>query len=380
MRVALVSTHPPQRCGIGTYTAALAPSLADLRAEVTVVAERGALPTSGSAVRVLPCFDRAGDFSVPVLRAVVAEGAQVLHLQHSPDIFGTDERVLRLAAEAHRRGVAAFVTLHTVHTAASAALERRSGVGRFHRNLSRYATLVVHGAHAKAGILVPQGVAPDRVVVIDHGTTLVERPARDEARRALALPSDFLDAKLLLYFGFIHPQKNLHTIVVAMRRLRSLVPAARLLVVGSIQNPSPSNRAYLWACRRAVSALGLEAHVAFQERFVDPSEVALLHGAADLVVLPYAQRYGSASGIVHGALGAGSLVLCSDSPKFAEVGERIDPRLQVATHSPRAWAERAAELLTRPDERARLAGRVRELARETAWPRVAERHLATYGA
>ncbi len=380
MDVALVTTYPPQRCGIATYSAALAPALAAAGARVTVLAERGAGESSGGPTRVVPCFLRAGDFSVPVVRAAVAAGARVLHLQHSPDIFGMDDRTVRLLDAARSHGLATFVTLHTVHTTTSGALERRFRVARFHRAVADVATrVIVHGRQAKKDVLEAQGVFADRVVVVAHGTGLVQRPSRDAARRSLGLPASYQSAPIVLYFGFIHPQKNLHTILLAMPRLRRLVPGARLLVVGSIQNRSRSNRAYLWACRRAVAGLGLRDHVLIREGFVESSQVPTLHGAADLVVLPYAQRYGSASGIVHGAFGAGSVVLCSDSPKFAEVGERVAPSLQVSTHSPSAWAERAAELLSNEVEREALTARIRRHAEATSWPRVAERHLEVYG-
>jgi glycosyltransferase involved in cell wall biosynthesis len=156
------------------------------------------------------------------------------------------------------------------------------------------------------------------------------------------------------------------------------VPDVRLIVAGSIQNRGWYNRLYHRICRRLASVPGLAARVEWREGFVPPDEVAGLFGAVDLVLLPHAQCYGSASGVVHRALGAGRLVLCSRSAKFAEIGQHVSPDLTVATLDARAWAARIEQLLRDEAERHALSIRVRTYADQTAWPRVAAQHLLLY--
>ena len=377
MQVSIVSTYPPQRCGIGTYTARLSRALANEgNSSVTVLSERGALDVRDGPVRSVVTFRREDDYVQAIVRKAVEVRADVVHVQHSPDIFGMDARMPLLLSRLKACGIRSVVTLHTVHTTCSGAIERRFRVASFHRKLGEAAdALVVHGQHTMADELVEQGVPRSKISTIAHGTTDLATVDREAARHQLGLP---IDGPVLLYFGFIHPQKNVHTILLAFRPLIRRVPNCRLYLAGSVQNPIFTNRVYRNTLRWLIHGQGLGDHVVFREEYVPAEEAPVLYGAADLVLLPYAQRYGSASGIVHDAFGAGKVPLCSRSPKFAEVGVAIDSQLLISTHSPRAWADAIADLLGNPVRLARLRTRVQQYAAKTSWGCVAEQHRTLY--
>src|SRR5882672_12479110 len=112
MRVCYVSSYPPQRCGIAAYTASLA---AGVRASGEddgpfVLAERGAHDGQDRGVVSLPTFRRMDDYSLAVATRASALGAQVVHVQHSADIFGTDDRLPRLLVLLRRRDIRSVVT------------------------------------------------------------------------------------------------------------------------------------------------------------------------------------------------------------------------------------------------------------------------------
>jgi glycosyltransferase involved in cell wall biosynthesis len=372
----ILSTYPPQRCGIGAYTAELARAIAATGAPVGVLSERGAAEGTADGVTSYPTWDRREDWVTSVLARVQALGAQTVHLQHTPDTLGWDDRVPRLLDGLAQRGVATAITLHTVHTLGTGLIEGRFRPAHYHRRLAaRASVVVVHGTAAQADALQRQGVPAEKVVVIPHGTKVFSPPPPAESRARLGLAST---GPILLYFGFIHVFKNLHTIIRAMARLAPRVPGVQLVVVGSIQNRGWYNLLYLQYCRRLVRALGLEGQVELREAFAPVGQIADLFGAADLVLFPHAQHYGSASGALHSALGAGKMVICSESPKFAEIAEHVSPDLRVATYAPEAWAERIGRLLRDDAARETLAARIRAYAEETAWPQIAALHLALY--
>jgi glycosyltransferase involved in cell wall biosynthesis len=372
----IVSTYPPQQCGIAAYTAELARALAAAGEPVVVLSEHGAACGTSEGVTSRPTWDRRRDWVAPVLATVQELGARTVHVQHTPDTLGWDSRMPRLLEALAGRGVATAITLHTVHSVGSGLIEGRIGPAHYHRSLAaRAAALVVHGRAAQADMLLRQGVPAEKVSIIPHGTQLTSPPPSAESRARLGLaPAD----PLLLYFGFVHVFKNLDTIIRAMKQLVPRVPGTRLLVVGSIQNRGWYNRLYFRYCRRLVRRLGLEGQVEVREGVAPSEQIADLYGAADLVLLPHSQRYGSASGVLHSALGAGKLTVCSQSPKFAEIGERVSSELRVATRDPAAWAERIERLLRDEQGREALTARIRAYAAETAWPRVAAQHLALY--
>jgi len=71
MRVCLLSTYIPQRCGIGTYAAELTSALSvsdDLQS--SVIAQQGAMQIGDSAVAIWPTFERAESHVAPIIRLV----------------------------------------------------------------------------------------------------------------------------------------------------------------------------------------------------------------------------------------------------------------------------------------------------------------------
>ena len=378
VRLCLVSSYLPQRCGIAAYTASLARALAGRAgvAEVSVLAERGALDGRDGKVRSLQVFRRTHDYTTAVSSGAAALGADVVHVQHSSDIFGYDARLPRLLASLRARRVASVVTLHSVHSRFTAALERKKDVVDFHRRIGALAdAVVVHADRGMRDELLRQGVPASKVHVVPHGTELAEPLEQGEARRRLGLPEG---GPLLVYFGFVHPQKSVHTLLFAMRHVATLVPEARLCVWGAVQNPSRVNRAYAAWLGWLASRPALASRVELRPGFAAVEDVRALLRAADVVLLPYREGYGSASGVAHQAIGAGRLVLCSSSPKFSELADGIGEELIVPSHGARDWAVAIARLLREEPLRRRLLERATAYADATAWPHVGDRHVAVY--
>ncbi len=374
MKVCLVSTYPPQKCGIATYTEALAKHLAlQPGLTVSVLSEQGGLEAQEGTVRSLPVFHRSHDWESEILQAARRERAQVVHFQHSPDIFGVDKRLPRLLRTMRAEGIRTVVTLHTVYSRWTGLLERKPLVPEFHRALGEAADrIVVHQVRGMADELERQGVPGKKIAVVAHGTGVPDPTARvldkTKARAQFGLPAQ---GPVLLYFGFIHVQKNLHTPLMAMALLQKKMPELRMLVAGSIQYPTWYNVGYMAGVDQMIKGMGLSEKVTSVRRYIPMEDVSALYAASDLVLLPYNQGYGSASGMVHNALAAGVPVLCSSSPKFYEVAESLGQDLVVSTHNPWAWAQRIEQLLASPERNAELKERIRHHTEQTAWATVA---------
>ena len=290
MRLCFVSTYPPRACGIGTYTESLAESLAaDFAAPPVILAEYGALDGERNGVVSRPCYRRDGDYAEDVVRAAAGAHADLVHVQHSPETLGMDERLPRLLGRLREHGIRSVVTLHTVPSRWSGAVERKFGVAQFHRSVGDAAdALVVLGSHAMAGELVRQGVPRARIHPIAHGTPASSHA--DRALRASGCSACRTRVPVFLFFGFdsCPARENVHTVVLAMALLRRRLPAARLVVAGSVQNPNAANRTYLKLLRAAVDTTGLRDRVSLRIGFVPAEDAPLYYAASDVVLLPYA--------------------------------------------------------------------------------------------
>ncbi len=376
MKIAFASTYPPQHCGIANYTRTLTDAMAAIGGhEILILSERGGEP-QGGPVGCIPVFSRAEDFSAPIVEAAVAQGVDLVHIQHAPDIFGMGERLYHLLVGLRRHRIASVVTLHTVYSFATGLLERKPHAPGFHRMLGMRADRILVHQPSMRRELERQGIAPERIVELPHGTP--EAPTDDglALRRELGIPPA---SPLLLFFGFVHVQKNVHTLLLALRRVLQERGDVHLVVAGEVAGGTWYNRAYFAGLRQLVTGLGLKGRVHLERRFIPGNQVGRYYAAADLVLLPHNQGYGSASGVAHDALAARKPLLCSDTLKFEEIGKSVSPFLMVPTHRPSVWATKILALLNEPRLRTEVHERVARYAEATSWPRMAAAHLDFYG-
>lgn len=381
MRVALVSTYPPTACGIANYTAALSQTIGERAdAEVTILAERTS-DDAPDAPGVMRCWHRRGNWVEDVLAAVDHARPDVVHVQHEETILGQDRRLPALFERLGERGIGSVVTLHSVYSGGLGWLPGRWAPVRFQRTLGRVSDrIIVHQHRGCEDFLLTQGVPRHKVEVIAHGTHAAALPERATARAALGYPDDAL---VVAFLGFIHPKKGLHCLVDAFSEVVAAEPRARLLIAGKPRRRPPFDPIYhrwLGAKMRPGTRAGW---LDYRPGFHPHEQVANFLAASDVLALPYRQAYGSASGILHTALGAGKPLLCSSGLKFSEAIDEWAaelPDLFPAPGDTRAWAASLRRVLGDVALRQRLAELSAQLGEKTGWPVVAGRHLEAYRA
>ncbi|HEY6433407.1 MAG TPA: glycosyltransferase [Acetobacteraceae bacterium] len=193
---------------------------------------------------------------------------------------------LLCVAALHRAGVAATVIVHDA--------EAHPGDGfpllmMLQRQLVRRADAVVTlSSHVAEQLRGRQLIgARAKLIVADH-------PPFDFGPVPPAFGHG--DGVRLLSFGRLLPYKGLDLLVEALKLLGPR-PGLRVRVVG--QGPESE----------ALRALRAQPGVTVENRWVAESEIALLLGWADAVVLPY--REASQSGVAAAALAAGRMVICT---------------------------------------------------------------------
>jgi len=321
-------------------------------------------------------WTRTTDWVGDISDAIDAMRPDVVHVQHSPGIFGMDARIGDLCRRVRRGGAKAVVTLHTVHSVRSATLERLFAFRKCYQSLAAHCdAVVVHQRRTAVDSLTRAGVPPSHIEIIPHGTSEIDLPSARDARAALV---NRYEGPLLLAFGFIHPQKNLHTLIGAMHRLSPTAPRPRLLVVGSLQNRAWFNVAYLAALRAMVRRFALRDRVEFRIGYVPDDDVVRYFAAADLVMLPHWQSYGSASGVLHTAVASRRLVMVSDSPKFDDVARLLGEDFCAPVHSARIWARRIGNVLASETVQRDASARLADYAESTRWDSVARATAVLY--
>lgn len=342
--------------------------------EVVILSEDGGA-SDDPRITCDACFARKDAYKGDIVNAARRHGVTAVHVQHAPDILGVGSELLGLLAALRDAGIRTVITLHTVFTPWSGLIECKPFTRSFHRKLGQVADrIVVHTATSRR-LLVDQGLPADRIALLPHGTDAFAEGDPEAGR-------DFLGTsacdQVILFFGFIHMQKNIQVVIRALPALTARVSEAILVVAGKIGDDVWYNRLYLRWLQRLARRHGVADRVRFLIGFVPEERIADIHAAARVVALPYAQGYASASGVVHGAMALRVPMVCSAGPKFEEVAEHIDEDLLVGPDDVAGWARTLERVTVDEAYRSQVVERSDAFAEKTVWSAIATQSAKLY--
>ena len=363
-RYGFLSTYPPTRCGLATFTEALAGALAghgtrdativrvldspDDRPDPTVV---GRIPTTRELF--------AGD---PVsLRASVhaLEECDVAIVQHEYGIYGGhdgDEVVTLL----RMLGTPTIVVLHTV-----LAVPTRHQREVLESVCESAAAVVVMTENARDILMRTYRVRPMKVHVIPHGVPV---------QHATSAPRHN-STKRVLTWGLISPGKGLEWGIRAISELAELGSPVEYVIAGQTHPKvlAREGERYREALQRLITGLGLDDTVTMDDRYLDASQLADLVTTADVVLLPYDSRDQATSGVLVEAIAAGVPVVSTGFPHAVELlsgGAGL-----IARHGDPESMAAAIRTIVGTEETARQMheAALRD-AHDSSWPVVGERY------
>jgi glycosyltransferase involved in cell wall biosynthesis len=366
MRYGFLSTHPPTRCGLATFNAALAGSLATAGAaggivRVTTASDSAPtghpadLPAGLDVTHTWPAAEAGGWRAA----ADALNAYDVAIIQHEYGIYpGADGAdVLRMM---RRLTVPAIVVLHTV---LSRPTPRQKSVLEQIVAASGAAVTMTGIAHDR--LLVGYDVDPAKVSVIPHGAAPHDTGSHDaEPVARSARPH-------LLTWGLLGPGKGIEWAIRALPLLHRLDP---VYTVAGRTHPKVLDRhgeAYRAGLHQLSAELGVAQSVDFQAFHHDQAALSRLIRSADVVVLPYDSAEQVTSGVLVEAVAAGVPVVATTFPHAVEL-LTDGPGLLVPHRNPRALAGAIRKILTKPPLAAALSDRAGE--KVVRWPAVADRY------
>ena len=363
LAVGFVGTYPPTRCGIATFTAALARAVVsvDPHCRLGVVAcvdphsstfgssEVIAQLVRGSAASRAAAVERLNEFDVVVL-------------QHEFGIYGGGDGgdVLDLVREVR---VPVIVVLHTV--------PRRPTLGQ-RRVLEELAVLadrlVVQSSAARARLLEQYVVDAAKVRTIPHG-------ARDN--RSTPPTRDCSRSPVVMTWGLLGPDKGIEWGIDAIAQLADMRPPPRYVILGQthprvLETQGEEYRDTLAA--RAV-ARGVGELVEFDNAYYDTESLLERVRRADIVLLPYRSREQVVSGVLVEAIASGKPVVATRFPHAQELLV-VGSGIVVPHEDAGAIADALRRLLTEPERLSRTVAVARRQARTFLWEKVGEGYLA----
>ena len=373
MRIGFVSTYPPQKCGIATFTEDLARAVASALGtelgrdeRIKIVALEDSKEGHAFGPEVAFRLRQWAPEDYPEAATFLDEETDVVSLQHTFGIYGgpDGELVLELLEHLHRPVVTTFHTVRQNPTPAQREIVREVG-----ERSDQVVVMAKRGVEFLERIYrVPKG----KIQFVHHGAPDVPYSSQEEHKRALGLPS----RPLILTFGLIRRDKGIEEAIRALAKVKEEIPGFLYVLLGETLpvHRRAHGESYREELSRLVQELGLEDNVRFEARFVDREELLRWILACDLYLTPYPNLDQITSGTVAYAVACGRCVVSTPFWHAQELlaegrGVLVPPR------DPNAMAKAIVELLADPKRREEIQRRAYDFGRGMIWPVVGKQHL-----
>ena len=356
-----MSTYPPRRCGIATFTQHLAAAAGGGEIAALITPERGSPYPLEVHHRIRQ--DEPSDYmrSAHELRGCV----DVVSIQHEYGIWGGQDgsSVIDFAEALD------LPTVATLHTVLREPTDRQRTIMR--GLVDRVEATVVMSTSAAELLANAYQVDPGRVEIIPHGVPDLPLVDPETIKPGLGVAGH----QVILSFGLLGPGKGYELAVDALPGVVARHPTALFVIVGAthpdlIRREGEAYRETLVARARA---LGVSDHVRFIDRFVGRVELTRWLEAADVFVTPYPNLDQIVSGTLSYAMGAGRVVVSTPYTYAAEL--LADGRgILVEQGSPERFAEALDRVLSDDALRAAVGQKAHAHARRMIWSEVGLRY------
>lgn len=364
VRVALIGTFAPRKCGIATFTADIFEQVCHFTPDVTM----DVYPLDLSASQLV--YDAAGQVIrtddpasyVRAAEAINASGVDAVWIQHEYGIFGgADGEMIcdfvdRIAAP----------LIFTFHTVLSAPSPRQRAI--LQHLIDRSSRIMVMSEYGRDTLTRDYRTHAERIRIIPHGAP--DRPFGREAqfKRQLGLS----EKNVLMTFGLLGPGKGLERVIEALPAVIARHPDTVYRIVGATHPNllTQQGETYREKLQELARQLGVEDHVLWENRFLEPGELLDQLEACDVYLTPYSNLQQTTSGTLSYAVALGKAVVSTPYVHARELlaggaGVLIEP------DSHHALARAITALLDDHALLTEVKRRAYDRGRATLWPEFA---------
>jgi len=369
--VAYVSTFPPRKCGIATFTNDLISNISQLNKlkdqKVISIDGRRLFKPVHDGVQHKIGRDSLEDYLI-MAEFLNRSSVNVVNIQHEFGIFG-GECGEYISAFVNKLKKPIATTLHTVLP--NFELKAKEV---FDKIVYRSSVVVVLNK-TTAALVKSFGVPSQKIKVIPHGCPDIPLFPSSKAK-----PSLGLQAKVVISsFGLLSRGKGIEYVIEALPAIIEKEPRIVYYVLG-VTHPEvkkTEGEAYRNLLMQKARNLGLNGHVKFLNRFLSKPELINYLQATDVYVTPYLSPNQVSSGTLSYALGAGKAIV---STPYLHAKEALGEGRGVFCrfHDSGSIAEKVTEIIGNPVLRESLERKAYLYSRKFIWPRVAKKYLTLF--
>jgi len=372
-KVAFISSFPPRKCGIATFTSDLINSIA-LAAqgdfEPLVVALRLEDHKYNDPVKFEIRQNVKNDY-ICAADYINFSHIDLVSVQHEFGLFGGAAGSY-LSLLLNRLKTPILTTLHTVLEDPNPA---------YHKSLMdvckasyKVITMNERGVSMLRDIY---GISGKKVELIPHGIPDLPFVDSNYYKHKFGMEG----RKTILTFGLLNRNKGVEVMLKAMPTIIDAEPSVIYIILG-MTHPlvlKQDGESYRFSLQQMVKELGLQKHVIFHNRFVGDQELHNFLCAADIYVTPYLNREQLTSGTLSFAVGTGKAVV--STPYWAALELLADGRGKLVRFGDsKQIAEAITEILKDDSQFYSLRRQSYEYGRSRTWPKIGQTYWKLFSA
>lgn len=370
--IVFLSTFPPQRCGIATFTADLAEAIDQMFApsiKSKIVAmnltELSHFPYTDKVIfQVSQPIEK--DYVNAANKLNQLKEVRIVNIQHEFGIFGGEYGShLFLFLEKLQKPI--ITTLHTVLPAPDERMRKAV------QTIMKYSKgIIVMTQSSKELLKRDYGLDPDRIQVIPHGIHNVPYRTSEKAKSVLG----FSGKLVLSTFGLLNSGKGIEYVIEALPPVVEKFPHVRFLIAG-VTHPvvlKQEGENYRNSLVKKIYELGLSDYVSFYNTYLTLNDLHRFLEATDIYLSTSLNPNQTVSGTLSYALGSGRPVI---STAFAQSKEVITHEVGILIDfkNPQAFTDAIIKLLGNEMLRLQMGKNAYFRTRHMTWENVALSYL-----
>lgn len=367
-KIAYISTYPPKKCGIASYTQNLRHSIDLAKTE----------PSSDIVIAVVDSKDGTQktntlwklkrndlDEYKAIAKRINKSDIAIVFLQHNFGIFGGKYGcyIYDLISYLKKPLITTFHTISPKLDSTHLELMKRI-CGCSH-------SIIVMNQYSSHFLQQWLGISPEKIICIPHGAPEPIAFNSTLFREQL----HWTGKKVLLSFGLISNNKGFEFILNLLPEVIKKIPDCLYVIIGETHPHviKKEGEAYRNKLYEIIESIGMKNYVSMLNKYATEEELIKYLMASDLVIIPYPAILQSSSGVLAYAIGLGKPLI---STPFIHAQELLQEHkeLLLPYGDDKAWSDKIIQLLSDSDCLKSWENKIGVLGRTIHWPLIGKMH------